>query len=97
MTMQKGFKQFLIKTGVFIAFFIIFSFIVGTKIFTNNFIEVWKIGIYARIGYILLFSIAGFILLYRKRLTEMDIFKHKPRDSLMLALSVLTLVGFLCY
>lgn len=92
--LEKGFKQFLWKTGGFVALFIVFSGIIGTKIFTNNFIEVWKIGIYARIGYILLFSIAGFILLYRKRLTEFQKFKYRLKDALVVALSVLTLVGF---
>ena len=92
--LEKGFKQFLWKTGIFVAAFMLFSFIVGTKIFTNNFIDTWKIGIYARIGYILLFSIAGFILLYRKRLTEFQKFNYRLRDALMLAVSIMTLVGF---
>ena len=68
--LHPGFRQFLFKTFTFIAMFIVFSFIIGSKIFTANFMSVWSIDIYPRIGYILLFSIAGFILLYRKRLTE---------------------------
>jgi exosortase/archaeosortase family protein len=92
--MEKGFKQFLWKTGVFILAFVIFSAIIGTKIFTNNFIETWKIGIYARVGYILLFSIAGFILLYRKRLTEFQKYKYKLKDGIMAGLSIIALVGF---
>jgi exosortase len=92
--LEPGFKQFLWKTLIFVAAFMVFSFIIGTKIFTNNFIDTWKIGIYARIGYILLFSIAGFILLYRKRLTEFQKFKHHLRDTLMLVVSIMTLVGF---
>ena len=92
--MEKGFKNFLFRTAIFIVVFMAFSFLIGTKIFTNNFIEVWKISIYTRIGYILLFSILGFILLYRKRLTEFPIYKYKAKDGVMMALSVVALAGF---
>jgi len=37
---------------------------------------------------------AGFILLYRKRLTEFKVFKRKTRDTIMLVLSFLLLGGF---
>ena len=67
--MEKGFKQFLVRTVIFIVVFMAFSYLIGTRIFLDDFISVWKISIYTRIGYILLFSIFGFILLYRKRLT----------------------------
>lgn len=92
--MEKGFKQFLWKTGIFVTVFIIFSLIIGSKIFTADFINLWKISIYTRIGYILLFSIAGFILLYRQRLTHFKKFKYKPKDALMLIISIITLIGF---
>jgi exosortase/archaeosortase family protein len=89
-----GFRQFLWKTLLFIAVFMVFSFIIGTQIFLNNFMSNWKIDIYPRIGYILLFSLAGFILLYRKKLMEFQKYKYKPRDALMLLVSVMMLLGF---
>lgn len=92
--MEKGFKNFLIRTGIFIVVFMAFSFLIGTKIFTANFLEVWKISIYTRIGYILLFSILGFILLYRKRLTEFPTYKYRIKDGIMIVLSLVALVGF---
>ena len=92
--LEPGFKQFLWKTGIFILVFIVFSLIIGSKIFTARFIDVWKISIYTRIGYILLFSILGFILLYRKRLTEFPTYKYKIKDGIMIALSVIALAGF---
>src|SRR4030043_2446879 len=88
--LEPGFKQFLWKTALFIAAFMVFSFIIGTQIFKNDFIDTWKIGIYARIGYILLFSIAGFILLYRKRLTEFSKYKYRLRDFLVFFFSLIS-------
>jgi exosortase/archaeosortase family protein len=92
--LSPGFKQFLIKTLVFIGMFITFSFIVGQKIITSILLEGFKISIYGRIGYILLFSIAGFILIYRKRLTEFEKFKHKTRDFFIIGLSFVLLIAF---
>lgn len=92
--MNKGFKQFLIKTGIFIGLFIVFSVIIGTKLYANNLLDGWKIGIYGRIGYILLFSIAGFILIYRQRLIKFEYFEYKTRDFLSVLLSFVLLAGF---
>lgn len=85
--LEKGFRQFLWKTGIFVALFIAFSFLIGTKLYANNLLDGWKIGIYGRVGYIALFSIAGFILLYRKRLLKIKSFNYKARDSLSLGFS----------
>jgi exosortase/archaeosortase family protein len=92
--LEPGFKSFLWRTGIFLGAFMAYSFIIGKQIFLNNFMTLWRIDIYPRIGYILLFSIAGFILLYRKRLTAFQRFKYKPRDALMLLVSVMMLVAF---
>jgi exosortase/archaeosortase family protein len=92
--MEKGFKQFLIKTGIFVALFIAFSFLIGTKLYANNLLEGWKIGIYGRVGYILLFSIAGFILVYREKLVKFEKFKRKTIDFVFIAISFLLLAGF---
>ncbi len=92
--MEKEFKQFLIKTGIFVALFIAFSALIGTKLYANNLLEGWKIEIYGRIGYILLFSIAGFILLYRKRLMKFEKFKKKAIDFVFIFISFILLAGF---
>lgn len=92
--LEKGFKSFIFRTVIFIVLFMAFSYIIGTQIFNYNFIEVWKISIYTRIGYILLFSILGFILLYRKRLTEFSRYKYRSRDALMFMTSLTCLVAF---
>jgi exosortase len=92
--MEKGFKQFLWKTGIFVLLFIIFSGIIGINLFANGLLTKWKLEIYGRIGYILLFSIAGFILVYRKRLTEFKVFKRKPIDIVFIVLSFILLFAF---
>jgi hypothetical protein len=92
--LKPGFKQFLWKTIIFVGLFIIFSGIVGVAVFSNGLLGKWKIDIYGRIGYILLFSIAGFILLYRKKITEFSVFKHKKRDYVMIIISFLLLTAF---
>lgn len=94
MKLEPGFKQFLWKTGIFVVLFIIFSGIVGVAVFSNGLLGKWKIDIYGRIGYIILFSMFGFILLYRKRLTKFDLYKRKAKDNLFIVISVLLLIGF---
>lgn len=74
--------------------FIIFSGIIGINLFANGLLDKWKLEIYGRIGYILLFSIAGFILIYRKRLTEFKVFKRKTIDYILIAISFILLVAF---
>src|SRR3989338_7222605 len=91
---NKGFKQFLVKCALFVVLFIGFSFIIGTKLYSNDLLSGWKIEIYGRIGYILLFSLAGFILLYRERLLKLDYFKHKSRDYFLFILSIILVFGF---
>ena len=65
MKFKPGFKQFLWKTLIFIGLFIAFSALIGTRLYANGLLDKWGFEIYGRVGYILLFSIAGFILLYR--------------------------------
>ena len=92
--LEKGFKQFLWKTLAFVILFIAFSLIVGTRLYKYNLLTSWGIGIYGRVGYILLFSIAGFILLYRKKLLDIESFKYKTRDVIFLQISVILLALF---
>jgi len=92
--LEKGFKQFLVKTAVFIVLFIVFSFIIGQKIVSSSLLSDFGIAIYGRMGYILLFSIAGFILLYRERLLKIESSKYKIRDYFVLILSIILLASF---
>jgi exosortase/archaeosortase family protein len=94
MKIEKGFRQFLWKTGIFVLLFIIFSGIIGINLFANGLLTKWKLEIYGIIGYILLFSIAVFILVYRKRLTEFKVFKRKPIDIAFIVLSFILLFAF---
>lgn len=89
--LQKGFKQFLIKTALFVALFMGFSAIIGTKLYQYGLLDKWNIQIYGRIGYIILFSIAGFIILYRDRLLKLKSIKHKLRDYVLILLSFILL------
>lgn len=92
--LDKGFKQFLVKTGLFVGLFMAFIFIVGTKLYQQDILSGWKIEIWGRVGYILLFSIAGFILLYREKLLKLESFKYKTKDFLLLIFSVILLAVF---
>lgn len=92
--LERGFKQFLWKTAIFIGMFMAFIFLIGTKLYKYNILYGFDIYIYGRVGYILLFSIAGFILLYRERLMKIESFRHKIGDFLLLAFSFAFLFGF---
>lgn len=90
----KGFKQFLVKTVLFIALFMAFVFLIGTKLYQYNILSGWKIEIWGRVGYIFLFSIAGFILLYRERLLKLESFKYRLKDLFLIIASFILLGGF---
>lgn len=92
--LSKGFKQFLVKTALFIILFMAFIFLIGTKLYQYDILSGWKIEIWGRVGYILLFSIAGFILLYREKLLKIESFKYKVKDFLLLVFSFILLIGF---
>jgi exosortase/archaeosortase family protein len=92
--MEKGFKQFLGKTGIFIFFFILFSLIVGKNLYTSKLLYDFGIYIYGRVGYILLFSIAGFILLYRERLLKIKSFGYGLKNLGFILISLVSLLMF---
>ena len=92
--LEKGFKQFLAKTALFILLFILFSGIVGINLYSNGLLEKWKFEIYGRLGYIILFSIAGFILVYRERLLKIESFRYKIKDFIFFVFSIILLLGF---
>ncbi|MFC1682133.1 archaeosortase/exosortase family protein [Nanoarchaeota archaeon] len=92
--MNKGFKQLLIKTGIFLVLFIAISFIIGQKIVESSLLYGFNIFIYGGMGKILLFSIVGFILLYRQKLLNIDFQKYKKNNLIFLLLSALFTILF---
>src|SRR3989339_710021 len=72
--MDKGFKQFITKSVIFIFLFVFISVIIGQKIVSSSLLYGFKIFIYGGWGYISLFSILGFILLYRERLLKLKVY-----------------------
>lgn len=94
MVLEKGFKQFLIKTGVFLGLFILISFIIGQKIVVSSLLFEFKIFIYGGMGKILLFSIFGFVLLYRDRLLKLESYKFRKENILFLIISFIATVSF---
>jgi len=73
--MEKGFKQLLVKTGIFVSLFVVFSLVIGQKIVASELLYGFKIYVYGGLGKIFLFSILGFIILYRDRLMKLKEYK----------------------
>ena len=57
----EGLKQLLVKTMVFLIVFIGVSFVIGQRIVSSSLLYGFNIFIYGWMGYVLLFSIMGFI------------------------------------
>src|SRR3989344_6405930 len=91
---NKGLRQFVLKTFIFVVFFILISFIIGQKILETNLLNNFYIYIYGGMGYILLFSFLGFILLYRSRLTELTYFVHENKSVFFLIISFFATIAF---
>ncbi|MCD4770904.1 exosortase/archaeosortase family protein [archaeon] len=94
MVLEKGFRQFLVKTGVFLGLFILISFAIGQRIVASSLLYGFKFFIYGGMGKVLLFSIFGFVLFYRDRLLKLSFFKREKVSLLMLELSLLCVIGF---
>ncbi|MDD5149111.1 MAG: archaeosortase/exosortase family protein [Flavobacterium sp.] len=94
MKFGKGFKQFILKTGIFITLFIAFSFLIGKNLYSEKLLNDFGIYFYGRVGYILLFSIAGFILLYREKLLELNDYKFRFGDFSFIILSFIFFILF---
>ncbi len=92
--MEKGFRQFLIKSGIFVSLFILISLIIGQKIVASSLLYGFKIFIYGGMGKIFLFSILGFILLYRKRILELKSYEYKKKNIFFLLVSLACVIGF---
>ena len=94
MKLKKGFRQFLVKSGIFVFLFILISLIIGQKIVASSLLYGFKIFIYGGMGYILLFSILGFVLLYRERLLNLKRYKHGKENIVFLLISLIAIIGF---
>ncbi len=92
--LNPGFKQFLIKTSVFIGLFILFSAIIGQKIVSSDLLYKFNIFIYGGMGYILLFSVLGFILLHKDRFGDFKKYRYELKQIIFLFFSALCLAGF---
>lgn len=86
-----GFKQFLIKTTIFVAIFILISYFLGRKAYNSNLLYGFDLYIYGGMGYIFLFSVLGFILLYRDKLYKLNKEKYQTRDFAFLIISLFLL------
>lgn len=89
-----GFKQFLLRTGIFLIVFIAISYFLGRKAYGNDMLYGFNFWIYGGIGYILLFSILGFILLYRHRLFNLKKQERKKEDWILLVISLVLVFVF---
>ena len=92
--MDKGFKQVLVKTGIFAGLFILISLILGQRIVASSLLYGFKIFIYGGMGKILLFSILGFVLLFRERLLKLKSYEYEKKNLIFLLVSLISAVGF---
>ena len=91
---NKGFRQFLMKSIVFAFLFIAISLIIGQKIVESSLLYGFKIFIYGGMGKILLFSIVGFIILYRKRLLKLKSYKYDKENIVFIIISIIAVITF---
>ena len=82
-----GFRQFIARTFIFIAVFIILSYFLGRKAYGADLLYGFDFYIYGGMGYIILFSILGFILLYREKLLNMSKHRNILADWILLLAS----------
>jgi len=91
---EKGFREFLVKTGFFLGLFVLISFIIGQRIVASSLLMGFKIFIYGGMGKILLFAILGFVLLYRDRLLKLKGFGFEKRGVVFLVMSLVATILF---
>jgi len=92
--LDKGFKQFLVKTGLFLVVFVLISFIIGQRIVASSLLMGFKIYIYGGMGKVLLFTIFGFVLLYRDRLLKLKDYKYEKKNIIFLIISLISVISF---
>jgi len=91
---DKGFKQIIARTTIFLALFIGVSFLIGQKILESSLLYGFNIFIYGGMGYILLFSLVGFIILYRQRLIKLGVIGYRVRDGIILMFGIILVIIF---
>jgi len=74
--MKAGFKDFLIKTGIFSVIFVILSIIFGPMIVHSRLLNDFYFFIYGGLGKILLFAVIAFLILSRRKLLRLR--KYEP-------------------
>ncbi|MCK4649603.1 exosortase/archaeosortase family protein [Candidatus Pacearchaeota archaeon] len=94
MILNKGFRQFLVKTGIFLGLFVLISFVIGQRIVASSLLYGFGLFVYGGMGKILLFSIFGFVLLYRDRLLELKYYKYEKGNLVFLLISLITTIAF---
>lgn len=94
MVLEKGFKQFIFRTGIFLGLFVLISFVIGQRIVASSLLYGFKLFIYGGMGKVLLFSIFGFVLLYRDRLLKLKHCKYGLKNIWFLILSLVFTVLF---
>lgn len=92
--MKKELKHFLLRSGIFVVLFILISLVIGQKIVSSSLLYDFGIFIYGGMGKILLFSILGFILLYRERLLKLKTYKFERKNVLFLIISFVLVILF---
>ena len=94
MKFKKGFKHFLIKSIIFVFLFILISLVIGQKIVSSSLLYDFNLFIYGGMGKVLLFSILGFILLYRERLLKLNAYSFKKENIFFLLISFISVILF---
>ena len=94
MVLEKGFKQFLCKTGIFLGLFVLISLVIGQGIVASSLLYGFNLFIYGGMGKVLLFSIFGFVLLYRDRLLKLKFCKYELKNISFLVLSLVSTISF---
>jgi exosortase/archaeosortase family protein len=91
---KPGFKNFIKQSVTFLALFIIYSYVVGQRTMSLGLLYKYYFALYGGLGYILLFSIVGFILLYRNKLIEIPKLPYSRLNLLFWILSPALLITF---
>ncbi len=94
MVLEKGFKQFILRTGIFLGLFVLISFVIGQRIVASSLLYGFNLFIYGGMGKVLLFLIFGFVLLYRDRLLKLKHYKYELKNIWFLVLSLVFTVLF---
>lgn len=92
--LSKGFRQLLIKTGIFLLLFVIISFIIGQGIVASSLLYDFYLFVYGGMGKVLLFCILGFVLFYRDRLLKLEEFAWEKLNFIYLVISFVCVVVF---